>query len=106
MTLFNIRSILEVLSWISDKSKKFKEFFDEVFCSIILDDFHYTPVVGIVLFNENMKDINPVKLTEDYLTSYMLHHFIRLLGFNAALSEVRFLEILPCDDDEIFYLNT
>ena len=52
-----------------------------------------------------MKDINPVKLTQDYLTSYMLHHFIRLLGFNAALSEVRFLKILPCDDDEIFYLT-
>ena len=84
---------------------KFTDELHEESASIILDDFHYTPVVGIVLFNENMKDINPVKLTEDYLTSYMLHHFIRLLGFNAALSEVRFLKILPYDSSkDIYYL--
>ena len=42
---------------------KFTDELHEESASIILDDYLYTLVVGIVLFNENMKEINPVKLT-------------------------------------------
>ena len=83
---------------------KFTSELNEESTSLILDNFHYTPVVGIVLLNDSMKELGKSNLTQDYLTSFMLHHFIRLLGFNAALSTEEFLKMIPNDDD-IYHLT-
>ena len=47
--------------------------------SLILDGYYGVPCTGIIFFNKN---IDKSKLTLEYLKPLMLHHFIRLLGFN------------------------
>ena len=47
--------------------------------SLILDGYSGVPCLGIIFFNKN---IDESKLLLDYLEPLMLHHFIRLLGFN------------------------
>ena len=47
--------------------------------SLILDGYSRVPCLGIIFFNKN---IDESKLSLDYLEPLMLHHFIRLLGFN------------------------
>ena len=66
---------------------KFTSELNEESASVILDDLSGIPFVGIVLFNNNTKNLDKSKLKLDYLTNLMLHHFIRLLGFNAKLRE-------------------
>ena len=77
--------------------------------SVILDDFAGAPLVGIVLFNKNTDNLDTTKLTPEYLTSLMLHHFIRLLGFNTAISDNAYENILPSGIDGegnyIYYLT-
>ena len=50
--------------------------------SYLLDEYGGSPCFGIIYFNEN---IDKSKLTDEYLTPLMLHHFIRLLGFNGEI---------------------
>ena len=52
--------------------------------SLILDGFSGVPCMGIIFFNKNIAES---KLTSEYLTPLMLHHFIRLLGFNEQIIE-------------------
>ena len=86
---------------------KFTAEIGEESASVILDDFSGIPLVGIVLFNENIESLDKTKLTEDYLTTLMLHHFIRLLGFNAELSAVGYGNYLPYDvENGVYYLKT
>ena len=47
--------------------------------SLILDGYSGVPCLGIIFFNKN---IDESKLSLYYLEPLMLHHFIRLLGFN------------------------
>jgi hypothetical protein len=54
---------------------KFTDLITET-ASIILDEFAQFPIVGIILFDNN---ITENKLTTEYLNTLMLHHFIRLL---------------------------
>ena len=61
---------------------KFTDLLTET-ASIILDEFAQFPIVGIILFDNNM---NENKLTSEYLNTLMLHHFIRLLGFNEEIN--------------------
>ena len=87
---------------------KFTSELGEESASVILDDFARAPLVGIVLFNNNTEKLDKTKLTLEYLTTLMLHHFIRLLGFNAALSESAY-DYLPSetiDGNKIYYLKT
>ena len=67
--------------------------------SVLLDELTNIPLVGIVLFNNNIDNLDKTKLTLDYLTTLMLHHFIRLLGFNAVLSDFAYINILPHEKD-------
>ena len=60
---------------------KFTNELNEESASVILDDFSEIPFVGIILFNNNTKNLDNSKLNLNYLTNLMLHHFIRLLGF-------------------------
>ena len=89
---------------------KFTDEIGEESSSVIIDDFSGVPLVGIILFNKNIENLDKTKLTEDYLTTLMLHHFIRLLGFNAALSDNAYGNILPHETDndgnDIYYLKT
>jgi len=87
---------------------KFTNEIKEESASVILDDFARAPLVGIILFNNNTESLDKTKLTLDYLTNLMLHHFIRLLGFNAALSEDRFgyLPYETVDGKKVYYLKT
>ena len=50
--------------------------------SYLLEKYGGSPCFGIIYFNEN---IDKSKLTDEYLTPLMLHHFIRLLGFNGEI---------------------
>ena len=50
--------------------------------SLILDGFTGVPCTGIIFFNRN---IAPSKLSYEYLKPLMLHHFIRVLGFNEQI---------------------
>ena len=70
---------------------KFTSELNEESAPVILDDFSGTPFVGIVLFNDNMTNLDKSKLKLDYLTNLMLHHFIRLLGFNSKLREYGYI---------------
>ena len=69
--------------------------------SVILDSMIGNPTVGIVLFNN---DFDIKKTSLDYLTTLMLHHFIRLLGFSEDVMGVFDSEI-PADDIKgVYYL--
>ena len=70
---------------------KFTSELNEESAPVILDDFSGTPFVGIVLFNDNMTNLDKSKLKLVYLTNLMLHHFIRLLGFNSKLREYGYI---------------
>ena len=56
--------------------------------SLILDENPYelgAPLFGIILFNkkrEYLDSLDKSKLTQTYLNNLMLHHFIRLMGFD------------------------
>ena len=81
---------------------KFTNELNEESASVILDDFSEIPFVGIILFNNNTKNLDKSKLNLDYLTNLMLHHFIRLIGFNAKLREYGYI---PYDFiNDTFYL--
>ena len=49
--------------------------------SLIINRYSGIPYMGMVLLSNSIEDS---KLTVDYLTPIMLHHFIRLLGFNSV----------------------
>ncbi|MBR4261362.1 MAG: hypothetical protein IKQ33_05390, partial [Clostridia bacterium] len=49
--------------------------------SLIINGYSRIPYMGMVLLSNSIEDS---KLTVDYLTPIMLHHFIRLLGFNSV----------------------
>ena len=79
---------------------------NEESASVILNFQERTPFAGIVLFNINsdyLNNIDESKFTENYLTALMLHHFVRLLGFNAALSSPQ-VDHIPNDGG--YYLKT
>ena len=53
--------------------------------SLILDGYFGVPLIGIIFFNKN---IDRSKLSLEYLEPLMLHHFIRLLGFNEQIIKI------------------
>ena len=53
--------------------------------SLILDGYWGVPLIGIILFNKN---IDKSKLNSDYLEPLMLHHFLRLLGFDYNIIDI------------------
>ena len=83
---------------------KFTELHEES-ASVVLDDYVSSPLVGIILFNNNLSNIDKTKFTKEYLINLMLHHFIKLLGFNTYFSNTEY-EYLPYDDEkEVYYLS-
>jgi len=81
---------------------------NEKSASIILAQYDAAPLIGLVLFsnkNEYLEDLNESELTVEYLTTLFLHHFIRLLGFNAALDDINENIYIP-KEDGIYYLKT
>ena len=81
--------------------------FQEESASIILDFTYYVPDIGIVLLNKRNGYIDESKFTEDNLTNLMLHHFIRLLGFNSALVDSYFhTNYIPQESEDEYYLKT
>ena len=68
--------------------------------SYIVDEIGLDPLVGFILINEN---IDIAKLTDDYLTTLMLHHYIHLLGFHIDITGV--FEGIIQSEDGAFYLN-
>jgi len=83
---------------------KFTELHEES-SSVLLDDYYYTPVAGIILLNKNIQNLDETKLTQDYLDALMLHHFIRLIGFNYAISLDQF-KFLPYESStDLYYLS-
>ena len=85
----------------------FDEEFKEESASVILDFTNDVPDIGIVLLNKRVGYIDESKFTEDNLTNLMLHHFIRLLGFNSALVSSTFnTNLLPHTSGGEYYLKT
>ena len=85
--------------------KEFKEESD----SIIIDFTDGVPDMGLILFNKRDNFINNMDKSLENLTNLMLHHFIRLLGFNSALLDEDFFNTnyLPYDNvNEVYYLQT
>ena len=84
----------------------FNEEFKEESASVILDFTNNVPDIGIVLLNKRDGYIDESKFTEDNLTNLMLHHFIRLLGFNSALVDDYFhTNYIPQDSDDGYYFK-
>ena len=80
---------------------KFTRELKEESASVILDENDDIPIVGIVLFNEN---IDKNKLSFHYLTTLMLHHFIRLLGFSENENDFNDY-IASVEDTGLYYLS-
>ena len=80
--------------------------------SLILDETTFAPnsapYLGLILFNkkrEYLETLDISKFTQEYLNNLMLHHFIRLLGFNEYLADVYvYAQYLP-KEDNIIYLD-
>jgi hypothetical protein len=88
----------------------FAKFIDlnEKSASIILAQYDFAPLIGLVLFSnktEYLEDLDESEFSIEYLTTLFLHHFIRLLGFNAALGDINEIKYIP-KEGEIYYLKT
>ena len=88
----------------------FAKFIDlnEKSASIILAQYDFAPLIGLVLFSnktEYLEDLDESEFSIEYLTTLFLHHFIRLLGFNAALGDINEIKYIP-KEGGIYYLKT
>ena len=61
------------------------------------------PFLGLIVFSEDLINEDISKLSIDNLTLFMLHHFIRLIGFTPEVAEVTDMYI-PSEDDT-YYLG-
>ena len=57
--------------------------------SLIIKEYGGVPCMGMIFFSDTIAE---TKLTLDYLTPLMLHHFIRLLGFNYQIIKTQYFE--------------
>ena len=71
--------------------------------SVILEYHGGNPIIGIVLFDNNIENLDKSKLTFDYLNSLMLHHFIRLIGFSVP-DQFNQFDYIPYENDA-YYLS-
>ena len=71
--------------------------------SVILEYHGGNPIIGIVLFDNNIENLDKSKLTLDYLKSLMLHHFIRLIGFSVP-DQINQFNYIPYENDA-YYLS-
>ena len=71
--------------------------------SVILEYHGGNPIIGIVLFDNNIENLDKSKLTFDYLKSLMLHHFIRLIGFSVPV-QINQFNYIPYENDA-YYLS-
>ena len=81
---------------------------------VILEYQDGSPYAGVVLFNikpDYLNNLDASKFTLDNLRPLMLHHFIRLLGFNSEASVAGFIPsdsngyYLKTEDDDINFDN-
>ena len=80
----------------------FSDFYEKTF-SVVLSQYMLQPFLGLIVFSEDLINEDISKLSIDNLTLFMLHHFIRLIGFTPEVAEVTDMYI-PSEDDT-YYLG-
>ena len=89
---------------------KFTTELNQESASLILSETLFdtpAPYLGIILFNkksEYLQSAQKSKFTQGYLNNLMLHHFIRLLGFNEFLADTVGSHYIP-NVDNVIYLD-
>ena len=80
----------------------FSDFYEKTF-SVVLSQYMLQPFLGLIVFSEDLINEDISKLSIDNLTLFMLHHFIRLIGFTPEVAEVTGMYI-PSENDT-YYLG-
>ena len=81
-------------------TSNFSDLYEDTF-SVILSQYMEAPYLGMIFFSNNLINEDNSKLSINYLTTLMLHHFIRLLGFSPEIAGFTNIYI-PTEDDDYF----
>ena len=78
----------------------FSDFYEKTF-SVVLSQYMLQPFLGLIVFSEDLINEDISKLSIDNLTLFMLHHFIRLIGFTPRVEDFP-VSYIPSEGDDYF----